>query len=237
MVLWYDRVAMVSKFIIHKKEAIKLRERGLTYGEINKILDTPIPKSTLAEWFKKIKLSSNAHERLKKVIGEKLKKAHLCSVEASKKRRQEYLNKIEKRIKHLKKHMGSKDIAKIVLAMLYLGEGAKNSRRAFVLGNSDPRIIRLYLRLLRRCYPIDEKKFRCTLQCRADQDIPFLEKFWSEKTQISLDQFYKARIDPRTVGKKSRKPEYKGVCRIDYFSADIYSEIEKIIEIVCNTGL
>ena len=93
-------------------------------------------------------------------------------------------------------------------------------------------VIQLFLNLLRYCYDIDETKFRCTLQCRADQDIKKLEKFWSQITRIPLSQFYKARIDPRTNGRPSRNLDYKGVCRIDYFSADIFMELKQIVAVI-----
>ncbi|PIR44326.1 hypothetical protein COV23_00575 [Candidatus Wolfebacteria bacterium CG10_big_fil_rev_8_21_14_0_10_31_9] len=105
-----------------------------------------------------------------------------------------------------------------------------------MFGNSDPNIIYLFLKLLRYCYDIDENKFRCTLQDRADQNIKKLEKFWRLVTKIPKKQFYKARIDPRTIGKISKKPEYKGVCVIDYFSADILNEFKKIVEVIYKNG-
>ncbi len=101
-----------------------------------------------------------------------------------------------------------------------------------MFGNSDPFIINLFVSLLRYCYSVDECKFRCTIQCRADQNIKELELFWSRVTKIPLLQFYKARVDPRTVNKPSKKKDYKGVCRIDYFSADLFFEIIKIPEII-----
>jgi len=116
--------------------------------------------------------------------------------------------------------------------MLYLVEGSKNQRGSLMFGNSDPLVIRLFLNLLRRCYDVDENKFRCTLQCKADQNIKRLEKFWSKITDIPLSQFYKARIDPRTIGKPSRKLDYKGVCRIDYFSGDVFMELKQIVNVI-----
>lgn len=228
---------MVSKFIKYKNKAIVLRKKGFTYGEIKKSLGVDIAKSTLREWFRDISLSDEARNRLEKVVDKKIRSAHKLALEAKKKKREKYLSEVKNRVKHLKHLLFDKDIAKIILAVLYLGEGSKGARRAFVFGNSDPKVIELYLSLLRKCYIIDESKFRCTLQCRADQNIPQLEKFWSKITGVPLSQFYKARIDPRTIGKKSRKSGYKGVCRIDYFSAEIYTEIEKIIEVVCSSGL
>ena len=86
------------------------------------------------------------------------------------------------------------------------------------------------MKLLRQCYDIDEKNFRCTLQCRADQDIIGLQEFWSKVTKIPLPQFYKSQIDPRTIGRPSKKFDYKRVCRIDYFSSYVYNELTIIIQ-------
>ncbi|HLD21589.1 MAG TPA: hypothetical protein VJB65_01705 [Patescibacteria group bacterium] len=121
--------------------------------------------------------------------------------------------------------------AKIALAMLYLGEGTKcQGRCTITFGNSNPIIIRLFLALLRKCYPIDESKFRCTIQCRADQNIENLTHYWTSVTNIPLHQFYKSRIDKRTIGKITMKPKYNGVCRIDYFSSAIYLDLLAAID-------
>ncbi|MDP3985662.1 MAG: hypothetical protein Q8P82_02760 [bacterium] len=153
-------------------------------------------------------------------------------MEVNKQLREQYLTMVEHRVQHLPKLLDDKNIAKIALAMLYLGEGTKRSSGKITFGNSDASIIKLFLKLLRRCYNIDEKKFRCTLQCRADQEVPTLEDFWSETTGIPRSQFYTAQIDPRTVNRPSKRVEYKGVCRIDYLSADLFVEIMKLNEII-----
>lgn len=215
-----------------RTKAISLRKRGKTYGEINNILHKFVPKSTLSYWCKNIILSSSQQENIKKHILKNIIAGQKIAVSVNKQKREKYLQSVEDRIKHLENVIKNKDVAKIALSMIYLGEGAKNHRAALMIGNSDPAIISLFLRLLRYCYNIDEVKFRCTVQCRADQNIKELERFWSKVTKISPKQFYKARIDPRTVGKPSKKPDYKGVCRIDYFSADIYTELMKIAKIV-----
>lgn len=116
---------------------------------------------------------------------------------------------------------------KIVLAILYIAEGHKN-RSSVVFGNSDPEIIRMFMKLMRSTYEIDESKFRITVQCRADQDPKVLKVFWSEVTKVTHKQFYKPQIDKRTVHKPTKKKDYKGVCRIDYFSAIINQELKYI---------
>jgi len=90
----------------------------------------------------------------------------------------------------------------------------------------------VFVDLMRKCYKIDESKFRCTVQCRADQNIKELEFFWSKTTDIPLKQFYKARVDKRTIGQISRKKDYKGVCRIDYFSSALDLELKYIAQVI-----
>lgn len=220
-----------------RKEATRLRKEGKTYLEIASSLGMAIPKSTLSYWCNKIILSPKAKKRLEYKSKVSIQKARSVALKINKERREIYLQSVIERNRYLQETAQNKDTAKLMLAMLYLGEGGKTPQRASVLfGNADPVIISLFLKLLRYCYDIDENKFRCTLQCRADQNIRKLEKFWSKTTRISPNQFYKARIDLRSIGKPTKKSHYKGVCRIDYFSADIFTELTKIAELVCNKG-
>jgi hypothetical protein len=139
-----------------------------------------------------------------------------------------YIKSTREQVSYLKKLLNDKDIAKVCLAILYLGEGSKTSKGSLCLGNSNPNIIRLFLRLLRLSYLIDEKKFRITVQHRADQDSEALKLFWSDVTHIPLTQFYSHKPDKRTFGFPTQKVDYKGVCRIDYLSTAVYNEVQVI---------
>lgn len=218
-----------------KKKAILLRKGGKTYSEINKALDISIPKSTISYWFKNITLSKKQKKRIDENISKNIKLAQKKALLVNKKNRQNYLQSVHNRVKHLDAILLNRDVAKIALAMLYLGEGSKTDRGSLMFGNSDPEIIKLFLRLLRECYVLDESKFRCTVQCRADQNVKKLGKFWSNITEIPLNLFYKAQVDSRTIGKVSRKINYKGVCRIDYFSADIFNELTEVSRVICKS--
>jgi hypothetical protein len=215
-----------------RNKAIFLRKNGKTYKEIIDELNKNISKSTLSYWCKNIILSTKQKNRIEKIIKNNIKQGRIKALKTNRLKREQYLKSVENRVNHLGGFIKNENIAKIALAMIYLGEGSKTKKGSLMIGNSDPNIINLFLKLLRKCYKIDESKFRCTLQARADQPIKKLEKFWAKTTEIPLNQFYKARIDPRTIGKISQKNNYKGVCRIDYFSADIYVEMMKIAEII-----
>lgn len=217
-----------------KKKVIKLREKGKTFTEIKNIIKVDIPKSTLSCWCKDVVLPDYYYKKVELLNISNREKGRKLAVAANKIKRGKYIEEVEYRIKHLSNGLKNKDTAKIALAMLYLGEGAKTKRGCLMFGNSNPAVISLFLKLLRYCYNIDESKFRCTFQGRADQNIKQLEEFWSKITKIPFSQFYKANIDPRTIGKPSKKMDYKGVCRIDYFSGDIFLELMKIIELLTN---
>jgi len=217
-----------------KQKAIILRNNGKTYSEIIKSLNVSIPKSTLSYWFKNIIMSSEYKEKIKKQRNDNLNKAREKALIVNKNKRKEYFKKIENKNQKLIPLLKNNDVAKIALSMLYVGEGSKSTKSALMFGNSSTSIIKIFLKLLRNCYTIDETKFRCTVQCRADQKTKELEQYWSEITKIPLIQFYKTQIDPRTIDKPSKKVEYKGVCRINYFSADICNEINTINKIIDN---
>lgn len=228
---------MVSNNSSIKEKVVALRYSGKTYREIQDAIGRRIPKSTLSYWCKDIPLSEDYQKRIEKMALGNIQKGRAIALIANKIKREKYLYSIERENKHLVNILrDNADTAKIALTMLYLGEGKKKTAGSLVFGNSNPSIISLFMKLLRQCYDIDEKKFRCTLQCRADQDTKKLEIFWSKITSVPLSQFYKARIDSRTIGKSSKKQDYKGVCRIDYFSARIYAELRCIGDIL-TTGL
>lgn len=206
-----------------KTEVIKLRHQGRTREEINKLLSLEISKSTFSYWTRNLPLSSRAKQTLALRRIRNLKHAQKAA------RIQKLKQSEEKRALArtcnlpLLTVIEIPETAKIALALLYYAEGTKSGNVTF--GNSDPEVIAFFLKLFRKCYQVDETKFRCTLQCRADQHIQNLEMFWCKVTQIPLTQFYGARIDPRSIGKPSTKPDYRGVCRVDYFDSSIFTDL------------
>jgi len=227
-VLWYN-IKMKSDL---KTKVQNLRMKGKTYTEILALLEVPVAKSTISVWCREIPMTRGQKERIETISQERLIQSRIKALEAIRNSRNEYLANLHRKNSGLSTVINDKDSAKVVLAALYMAEGKKNTDH-LMFGNSDPLIVSLFLKLLRACYELDETKFRCTLQCRADQNIPRLEEYWHNVTKIPKNQFYSARIDPRTIGKTSKKMEYKGVCRIDYFSADIYNDLTVIGKIIC----
>ena len=207
--------------------------KGKTYTEIRSALNTDIPKSTLSDWCRDIILPEAYYQRVENLNRVNLNKGRSIAAKLLQERQKFFYKELHtKNAVLLDAFNSNTQVRKITLAVLYLAEGSKTKRGSLMFGNSDPLIIQIFLRLLRESYDINESKFRCTVQCRADQRIPSLEKFWTRITSISLKQFYMARVDKRTIGQKSRKTDYKGVCRIDYFSSIIDLELKYIAQMI-----
>lgn len=209
-----------------KTRAQRLRSKGKTYSEIQGVLKTKIPKSTLSYWCKSVKLPKFYRAKIEKLDKTNLGKARAMALVANKIKRWKYLESLLERNLDLLKGLDTRT-QKIILSVLYLAEGAKHkSTRVLLLGSSNPKIIKFYLSLLHNCFNIDKQKFRTRVQCRFDQDVKKLEKYWQKATGLNASQFYPTYKDKRTKGKKTKKKNYMGVCIIHYFNTEIQLELE-----------
>lgn len=218
-----------------KIKAQALRARGYTFTEIRKSLGVNIPQSTLSYWCKNIKLPLFYYKKVQKINEiSRAKGQKALKISRDKKRAQFYLD-VKKRNKLLlTKFKKDKNIKKIALAILYLGEGSKwKSHRGLMLGNSDPGIIRLYIRLLKDVYFISKDSLRGRILYRADQNIKELTRFWSKITGLKNEYFYKTKPDSRTIGKPTKNKEYKGVCVISCAGTKNQLELEIIAKMIC----
>lgn len=220
-----------------KGQARELRAQGKTYSEIKSALNINNPKSTISSWCQGVDLPLWYNEKINSLNHESFNKARKIAWVSNQKKREDLLKSIGDKAKKTLSFFNEKDIEnlKIVLAILYLGEGAKwKGHSGLMLGSSDPNIILLYIELLRRCYNIKPNQMACRISFRADQDIKKLEKFWSQTTNIPPEKFYKTIPDPRTIGKKTLKTDYMGVCVVTCKGVDIQLELEQIAVCLLN---
>jgi len=215
-----------------KTKAIKLRKKGKTYSEMKKELGTTIPKSTLSNWCKNVKLPKWYVSKIKKLNKKNLSHAQKIAHASNERKRELLLKSLGLKARQTIKCL-NKNWFKTILAVLYLGEGAKwKGHSGMMLGSSDQNIILLYLALLAKCYNISPKEIKCRISYRADQNIKKLEKDWSKITKIPLVNFYKTKPDPRTIGKKTLKKDYKGVCVLTCRGSNIQLELEQITNLL-----
>jgi hypothetical protein len=83
-------------------------------------------------------------------------------------------------------------------AALYAGEGAKTEGEVR-FANTDPEMVRFFCAWLRRFFEIDETRLRVRVYLHQGLDLEEAHAFWSEMTQIPIEQFrepYRAIPDP-----------------------------------------
>ena len=209
-----------------KFKALKLRLRGNTYSMINKKLHIVIPKSTLSTWFKSIKLPKTSRLKLKRQTDSILESSQEKGLKSLYMSRQTNLLRILDANKPFTKNINLTN-QKLLLSILYLAEGAKYKwTRDLRLTNSNPKVIKFYLKLLNNCYALDTSKMRLLVQCRNDQNTTELEKYWQDIVNIPSIKLYPTYIDSRSKGKPTNQKNYKGVCTIFYFDTKIQLELE-----------
>lgn len=205
-----------------KREARALRKKGASFGEITKELK--VPKSTLHSWVQGIKRPARV---TRKARIRWIKKIQPLGALANKRKREREIERIKREVEKEVEAYNFNDIKvlRAIVSMLYWAEGSKLPKKAQIqFANTDPRLALLFITLLRRCYPLDEKKLKVRLHLHHYHDIRKTKKFWSELLNVSLGQFNKVYIKPRSKTKKFRR-NFMGICFIRYGNTDLKHRI------------
>lgn len=202
---------------------------GKTYSEIQKYLKVSIPKSTLSYLRSEVVMPQWYQKKIDALNKRNFSLMQKMAWVSNQLKREKVLRDLTYKCELLKPVVGNKNVLKLMLAFLYLGEGAKWKRSPGpMLGSADPIIVLLYIKLLDLCYAIPIDKLRVRISYRADQNLRALERYWSRVTGIPRRHFYKTKPDSRTVGKPTFRSDYKGVCAIYGGGTALQRELEMI---------
>ncbi len=195
-----------------KKEAVRLRKIGMSYNEIKTTLG--VPKSTLSDWLK----TNGWSDKIKRLL---IKKAQIKSTI-----RLQKLNLI--RGKHLAQlYEEARSEAKsefehfklyplfVAGVAIYWGEGDKATRN-LRLGNTDPAMIKIFVKFLREICGAEKEKIRAYVLLYPDLDSEHCKNFWIEQSGLTGKNFNKCVI---IQGRhKTRRTKY-GVCTVGISSS------------------
>ncbi len=206
-----------------KQEAISLRKMGYSYSFIQRKLT--IPKSTLSTWMGNKFDVFNKQDQL-----DHLKKIRILASRARTKQKLDKLEIVKNNV--LAEFNGfrieDKRIGKLILAGLYWAEGSKHKGvSGLKFANIDPEFTKLYITLLRWCYPIDEDKFRVKLHIHHYHKDIDCKKFWSKTLRIPLNKFYKTYLKERSKTRKFRE-NFRGICFLSYLDSNIRRDLLEI---------
>lgn len=199
--------------IKEQKEARKLRRQGKSIKEIAKKIK--VSPGSVHRWCFDIEIDPQHVKKLEQRVFDALQRGRQTAAKIQKKKKTEEIIKFKK--------LGIIDIGElsereffIAGVSLYWAEGfKKDSRLGFA--NSDPNMIKFFLKWLIKCCKVPEKdiRLRVGLNISHKNRVREIEKYWSEITNIDLSQFQKSFFQNFKWKKVFKKPEeYFGVLRI-----------------------
>lgn len=190
-------------------EAMKLRLRGYSYNEIRNTLR--VPKSTLSGWFRDLILSKSAQDRLNARIGigtAVLIRRNRKQTQDAQKRAYQIQSEASARIPVLDK----KDLLLLGTA-LYWAEGYKRLRvrdgktvtaHTISFVNSDPDMIRVFIRFLTEILDVKPDDIRLTMRLYAHINEQEAFYHWTGITGLNTGHFHKTTYLVTGASKGSR---------------------------------
>lgn len=191
-----------------KASALQLRRNNKSYNEISRELN--IPKSTLSGWFandgdsRKVKRrlsdkrSANVAARIKKFV------------EGNKKRWSAWRENARNEAKRTFPKICS-DPLFIAGLMLYWAEGDNQKKTPFRFTNTNPKMIALYAKFLKKILKIPSQRIRPTAILYPDLNEKECVDFWSKVVGVPPTQFYKTQF---IKGRHPKKRLSHGICTI-----------------------
>lgn len=208
-----------------KRKAISYREKGYSYSEILKQVN--VSQASLSSWLKDIKIAELLVKKLadKKEAGQK--KGALTRKTMRINHEAEVIRSSSREISDV-----TQDSLLMMGAIAYWCEGSKqkthNVSQPVVFSNSDPILIKLFLKWVKEICFIEEKDLIYNLCIHESGDEKKALKFWSISLSIPVSTFSKTVFKKHNI-KTTRKNinfEYNGLLRITVRrSADLNRKI------------
>ena len=199
-----------------REKAISLRNQQLTYSEIAKVLH--VSKGSLSRWLQGVFYVP------REATLEKIRRVRILNTGATSVRHSAgKLERVSRGLAQGKAEIKTFGLVELrmVGAMAYWAEGSKTVDSIVKFTNSDPNLIMLMVRWLREACDVPEEKLRIHLRLHPGQDVRDVEIFWSSKTGIPLEQFYRTTLKVSSSGGKTKRKLQWGIVSV----------------IVCDTGL
>ena len=212
-----------------KQKAIIMRQKGMSYSQIKDELN--VSKSTLSSWLHGMPLSEKRIKELRDNNPIRIER-YRNTMRAKKEAR---LNEVYKKV--------SKDINKfskrdLFLAglFLYWGEGTKASNCSVVLTNTNPAMLKFFIKWL-KLFDIKNKDLKVKLHLYSDMNVKKSLNFWSKELKIPINQFRKSYIKKTNLKSITYKNGFgKGTCCVMFEGRDLWEYIIMGLKYISNTS-
>lgn len=224
--------------------AYKLRLQGNSYSQINQILG--VPKSTLSAWFARLELSDSVRDKINQrgrtvaiaALVRRNKNQTTKAIERTRRFRQEARSEIP---------VPSNNELRLLGISLYWAEGYKRPKQrngreitshGVSLTNSDPALVKVFLRFLREVCLVPEEKIKANLRIFSHQNESQLLAFWIGATKLPRKNFTKT-LHTISISSRRRRPYNTlpyGVIQIRVANTELFHKIMGWIEALQHFG-
>lgn len=213
----------MKKLIKEKEKAIKMRIRGMSYSQIREKIK--VSKSTLSIWLEPYPLTVDRIRELRDFNPIRIEKSRNTKL----KNRQEKLQKIYKIASEEIGVISKRDLF-IAGLFLYWGEGTKSARDVVAFTNTDPNMIKFFIKWL-ELFNVKRNQLKIKLHLYSDMDQMKEKMFWSKKLGIPTKNFRKTYIKQSTLKSISYKRTFgHGTCSVIYGNSLIHNKIMMSLE-------
>lgn len=201
--------------IKEKNKVLKLRQKGRSINEIVQKLD--VPKSTVSQWCRDVRLTQKQIERLAKRQESGSYKGRMKFLERIRRERMEEIARLRKEGLKEIGNLNKRDLFIAGIAM-YWSEGYTYPG-GYQVGftNSDPKMILFILKWLREIckIPVEKLSLQIKINKLHKNRIRDVENYWSKLTKVSLSQFNKTILIKSSIKKIYPNPNiHYGTLRI-----------------------
>lgn len=203
---------------IDKQIAIAMRKKGMSYSQIKEKIN--VSKSTLSGWLQDFPLSEKRIRELRDNSPIRIERYRNTMRVKKEIRLKEVYKKVSKDV-------GSFSKRDLFLAglFLYWGEGTKSSNSSTVLTNTNPAMLKFFIKWL-ELFNIKKKNLKVKLHLYSDMNIKQSLDFWSKELKIPISQFRKPYIKNTTLKSITYKNGFgKGTCCVMFENRDLWEYI------------
>ncbi|MDO8569637.1 MAG: helix-turn-helix domain-containing protein [bacterium] len=192
---------------IDRDKALSLRLKGYSYSQIKK--EIGISKSTLSGWLSNYPLSS---DRIKELRDWNPRRIENFINTMRNKREQKFLVALEKAQKDIN-FLSERDLF-IGGFFLYWAEGGKTKMGSLSLGNTDPSMLKVFIKWL-GLLGISKNNVKVKLHLYRDMNINREISFWQKELGVEKCQFIKPYIKDSLLSGLTYKSGFgHGTCNI-----------------------
>ncbi len=215
----------MARFKDHQK-ALDLRKQGNSYSQIKKILG--VSKSTLSGWLKEYPLSKQRIRELRDWNEQRIERFR----GTMRRKKETRLNIFYHEQKKIILPLSNREIF-IAGLFLYWGEGGKSLATQLTISNTNPALIKFFIRWLTKNLSVPKNKLRIKLHLYSDMNINKEVEFWSQNLSIPKNQFKKSYIKKSRLADINHKGGFgHGTCDLSIGNARLTEKILMSIKLI-----